>query len=100
MPRLQNKQFVTRPILNLLNESRELTERIINILSVHTALLKRFRTYRQKARKQYLELTQKVGVIPVLTNRGNLSHCITMYKKRVQITGGLCQHLIIVHFDH
>ncbi len=45
--------------LNLLNESRELTEKIIDTLHVHADLPKKPRTYREKARKQYLAVVKQ-----------------------------------------
>ncbi len=45
--------------LNLLNEARELTEQIIDALYPGSGLDKKPRTYRQKARKQYLGLVKQ-----------------------------------------
>ena len=45
--------------LSLLNEAREFSETIIDILHAHTALPKKPRTYRQKARKAFLAIAKQ-----------------------------------------
>ena len=45
--------------LNLLNRSRELTEQIIDLLYPHTLLNHKPRTYRQQARRSYLQIAKQ-----------------------------------------
>ncbi len=45
--------------LNLLNETREFTETIIDMLFPHTGLSKKPRTYRNNARKAYLSVYKR-----------------------------------------
>jgi IS5 family transposase len=45
--------------LNLLNEAREFSEQIIDVLYAHTELEKKPRTYRQQARKAYLAIVKR-----------------------------------------
>jgi hypothetical protein len=45
--------------LNLLNEAREFSEQIIDVLYAHTELEKKPRTYRQQARKAYLAVVKR-----------------------------------------
>jgi hypothetical protein len=42
--------------LNLLNEARQFSEQIIDVLYAHSELEKKPRTYRRKARKAYLAI--------------------------------------------
>lgn len=56
--------------LSLLNESRELTEKIIDTLYVHADLPKKPRTYRQKARKQYLAVVKQRRPAKKVRRRG------------------------------
>ena len=48
--------------LSLLNEAREISEKIIDELYPHTALQKKPRTYREKARKDYLAIVEQGDV--------------------------------------
>ncbi len=45
--------------LSLLNEAREISEKIIDELYPHTALQKKPRSYREKARKDYLAIVKR-----------------------------------------
>ena len=45
--------------IGLLNTSREESERLIDIIYKHSGLVKKPRTYRDKARKEYLQLAMK-----------------------------------------
>jgi hypothetical protein len=45
--------------LSLLNEAREFSEKIIDKLYLHTGLVKKPRTYREKARKAFLALVKQ-----------------------------------------
>jgi len=45
--------------LNLLNETRQFSEQIIDVLYAHTELEKKPRTYRQQARKAYLAIVKR-----------------------------------------
>jgi len=45
--------------LNLLSEAREITERLIDTIYVRAIDIKKPRTYRQRARKEYLQTAQK-----------------------------------------
>ena len=56
--------------LSLLNEARELTEKIIDTLYPHTALSKKPRTYRKKARSAYLSIVKRKRPGAKLMRRG------------------------------
>lgn len=56
--------------LNLLNEAREFSERIIDSLYPKTGMKKKPRTYRQKARKGYLGIVKKKRPGAKLLRRG------------------------------
>ena len=45
--------------INLLNESREIAEKIIDVLSKETAIKKKPRTYRERARGDYLSIVKR-----------------------------------------
>jgi IS5 family transposase len=61
--------------LSLLNEARELTERIIDTLYVKTSLKKKPRTYREKARSAYLAIAKQRRPGNKLLRKGIRQQC-------------------------
>jgi len=57
--------------LGLLNEARELSEKIIDELHPHTPFKKKPRTYRKKARKEYLAIVKRRRPGKKLYRKGN-----------------------------
>jgi len=57
--------------LGLLNEAREISEKIIDELMPHTPLTKKPRTYREKARKDYLAIVKRRRPGRKLYRKGN-----------------------------
>jgi hypothetical protein len=56
--------------LSLLNEAREFTEQIIDVLYAHSALERKPRTYRQRARREYLAVAKLKRASAKVRRRG------------------------------
>lgn len=56
--------------LSLLNEAREFTEQIIDVLYAHSALRRKPRTYRQRARRDYLVVAKQKRATSKARRRG------------------------------
>ena len=56
--------------LSLLNEGREFTEQIIDVLYAHSALNRKPRTYRQRARREYLAVAKLKRASAKVRRRG------------------------------
>jgi hypothetical protein len=62
--------------LSLLNEGRELTEKLIDILPANTTLKKKPRTYREKAHSAYLAIAKQRRPSSKVIRKGIRQQCL------------------------
>ena len=75
------KQAIRYPTdLSLLNEGIELTEKFIGILHANTALKKKPRTYRKKARSAYLAIAKKRRPSGKVIRKGIRQRCQYLHR--------------------
>ncbi|WP_419620127.1 transposase, partial [Thiolapillus sp.] len=77
--------------LSLLNEARELTEKIIDHLYPHTDLKAKPRTYRKKARKAYLAIAKQKRP-PAKARRKGIKQQLQYLRRNLKHIEGLLEH--------
>jgi len=77
--------------LSLLNEARELTEKIIDHLYPHTDLKAKPRTYRQKARKAYLAIAKQKRPAAKVRRKG-IKQQLQYLRRNLKHIAGLLEH--------
>ncbi len=77
--------------LSLLNEARELTEKIIDHLYPHTDLKAKPRTYRQKARKAYLAIAKQKRPTAKVRRKG-IKQQLQYLRRNLKHIEGLLEH--------
>ncbi|WP_419610524.1 hypothetical protein [Thiolapillus sp.] len=77
--------------LSLLNEARELTEKIIDHLYPHTDLKAKPRTYRKKARKAYLAIAKQKHP-PAKARRKGIKQQLQYLRRNLKHIEGLLEH--------
>lgn len=83
--------------LNLLNESREKLEEIIDTLCENTELVKP-RTYRKKARKIYLSTAKKRNVIKKQLRKA-IGKQLRFVRRNLKSIRKLCKHVSLIKFS-